>query len=238
MPLRVRNFSKFQHYKHRSPPWIKLHRGALNDYHFTCLQDASKAHAMLLWLLASTCDNVIPDDAQWIARQIHATEPVDVDNLVSAGVLERYEEGKRKQRASKTLAPRKQNGGTEGEGEGEREKLLGTPSRNDREARPKGDEDTPKKVTWLTPIGDAWEAAYGLGSFPWKQAARDLAPLYQHHNADEIARRLAWYLENKGSEAVLSPDRLAAKHFTPSLKDFRLRFGAFDPSADAVPVRS
>lgn len=234
MPLRVRNFSKFQHYKHRSPPWIKLHRGALNDYHFTCLQDASKAHAMLLWLLASTCDNVIPDDAQWIARQIHATEPVNVDNLVSAGILERYEEGKRKQRASKTLAPRKQNGGTEGEGEGEREKLLGAPSQNRREGRPKG-----AKVTWLTPIGQAWESVYAAGSFPYGQAAGQLKPLVDAgHAPDEIARRLAWYLENKGSEAVLSPDRLAAKHFTPSLRDFRLRFGAFDPSADAIPVRS
>jgi len=230
--LRVRNFKKFQHYAHRSPPWIKLHRSALNDYDFTCLQDASKAHAMLLWLLASGCDNAIPDDAQWIARQIHATEPVDIDALVSAGILERYEEPKRKQRASKPPAPRKQNGGTE-ERRGETEESIGTPSPNDREGGPNG----PSKTTWLTPIGDAWEAVYGAGSFPYPQAARDLAPLHKHHGSDEIARRLAWYLENKGSEAVLPPDQLARKHFTPSLKDFRLRFGAFDPSADAVPVR-
>lgn len=230
--LRVRNFSKFQHYKRRLPPWIKLHRGVLHDYAFTCLQDASKAHAMLLWLLASTCDNAIPDDAQWIARQVHATDPIDIDALVSAGFLERYEPSKRKQPASKTLAPRKQNGGTEGEGETKREN-IGTDSPNRRESGPKGNE----KTTWLTPIGTAWEEVYGAGSFPWPQAARDLAPLHKHHGSDEIARRLAWYLENKGSESVLPPDQLARRHFTPSLKDFRLRFGAFDPSADAVPVR-
>jgi len=27
--LRVKNWGKFQHYKDRNPPWIKLHRGLL-----------------------------------------------------------------------------------------------------------------------------------------------------------------------------------------------------------------
>ena len=50
--LRVKNWEKFQHYKDRTPPWIKLYRDLLNDYEFSCLQDASKAHLMLIWLLA------------------------------------------------------------------------------------------------------------------------------------------------------------------------------------------
>lgn len=88
------------------------------------------------------------------------------------------------------------------------------------------------RVSWLTPIGAAWEARYDKGSFPYGQAAREFASLTAAgHSPDEIARRLAWYLENRGSETVLPPDQLARRHFTPSLRDFRLRFGQFDPSA-------
>lgn len=53
MILKPKNWSKFQHYRDRSPPWIKLHRDILNDRVFASLPIASKALAPLLWLLAS-----------------------------------------------------------------------------------------------------------------------------------------------------------------------------------------
>ena len=53
MLLKPRHWDKFQHYKDRCPPWIKLHRDLLNDREFACLPLASKALAPLLWLLAS-----------------------------------------------------------------------------------------------------------------------------------------------------------------------------------------
>ncbi len=53
MKLIPKNWSIFQHYKDRCPPWIKLHRDLLNDRVFMCLPIASKALAPLLWLLAS-----------------------------------------------------------------------------------------------------------------------------------------------------------------------------------------
>jgi hypothetical protein len=53
MILVPKNWSKFQHYKDRCPPWIKLHRDILNDRTFANLPIASKALAPLLWLLAS-----------------------------------------------------------------------------------------------------------------------------------------------------------------------------------------
>lgn len=51
--LRPKNWAEFQHYKDRSPAWIKLHRGILDDFDYSCLPLASKALAPLLWLLAS-----------------------------------------------------------------------------------------------------------------------------------------------------------------------------------------
>ena len=53
MKLIPKNWEKFQHYKHRSPPWIKLHRDILDDYDWWSLPIASRAIAPCLWLLAS-----------------------------------------------------------------------------------------------------------------------------------------------------------------------------------------
>ncbi len=53
MLLKPKNWEKFQHYKDRCPPWIKLHRDLLNDRAFMLLPTASKAIAPLFWLLAS-----------------------------------------------------------------------------------------------------------------------------------------------------------------------------------------
>ena len=53
MILKPKNWSKFQHYRDRCPPWIKLHRDILNDRIFASLPISSKALAPLLWLLAS-----------------------------------------------------------------------------------------------------------------------------------------------------------------------------------------
>lgn len=57
MKLTPKNWEKFQHYKHRSPPWIKLHRDILDDYDWWCLPIASRALAPMLWLLASNEDD-------------------------------------------------------------------------------------------------------------------------------------------------------------------------------------
>jgi hypothetical protein len=83
----VKNFERFQHYKDRSPPWIKLYNELLDDYQFACLQDASKMHLIGIWLLASRSDNRLPYDSAWVAKRINATTKVDLAALVSAGFL-------------------------------------------------------------------------------------------------------------------------------------------------------
>lgn len=90
--LSVKNFEQYQHYKDRKPPWIKLYNDVLDDYAFEVLPDASKAHLMLIWLLASRTDNRIPNDPEWIARKIGATGPVDIAGLTTAGFLAESDE--------------------------------------------------------------------------------------------------------------------------------------------------
>src|SRR5262245_49354170 len=90
--LSVKNFDKFQHYKDRSPVWIKLYRSLLRDYEFARLPDAARGQLLLIWLLASETGNELPNDAAWIGRQINATEPVNLELLIRSGFLVDTEE--------------------------------------------------------------------------------------------------------------------------------------------------
>ncbi len=83
----VKNFDRFQHYKDRSPPWIRLYNSLLDDYDFGQLPDASKAHLLAIWLLASRYENKIPLDPEWVGRRINATERVDLALLIKSGFL-------------------------------------------------------------------------------------------------------------------------------------------------------
>ena len=66
-----KNWSQFQHYRDRSPTWLKLHRTLLDDFDFHCLPLASKAIAPLLWLLASEYEGGrIPLDYERIAFRL------------------------------------------------------------------------------------------------------------------------------------------------------------------------
>ena len=61
MLLRPKHWDKFQHYKDRRPPWIKLHRDLLDNFDYARLPVASKAIAPLLWLLASEYEEGVID---------------------------------------------------------------------------------------------------------------------------------------------------------------------------------
>ena len=89
--FRVKNFEEFQHYKDRSPPWIKLYNDLLDNYEFACLQDASKLHLVMIWLLASRNENRLILDAKWIGARINATEEVNLEVLIASGFIEKLE---------------------------------------------------------------------------------------------------------------------------------------------------
>ena len=112
----VKNWSEFQHYKNRCPPWIKLQKSLLDNFEFACLPVASKALAPLLWLLASeSMDGSVRIDPEWLAFRLHF--PVqDIQDgltpLINNGFLST---------ASSVLATCLQDACLEGEGEGETE---------------------------------------------------------------------------------------------------------------------
>lgn len=76
-----KNWAEFQHYKDRSPTWIKLHKSILDNYDYQRLPLASKALAPMLWLLASEYEKgKIPLDYDLIAFRLR----VGIDDLEKA----------------------------------------------------------------------------------------------------------------------------------------------------------
>ncbi len=144
--LRIRNFEKFQHYKDRNPPWIKMYAELWGDFHFFKLADASKAHLLGLFMLASKTDNRIPLDLTWMKHEIRATGEIDVDALLASKFVETIGRS-----ASKTLATRKQSADLEGEKRRDREETEG-----EREGVPPDLPQSkvqfgPNRNIWLTP---------------------------------------------------------------------------------------
>jgi hypothetical protein len=84
-----KNWQAFQHYKDRSPTWIKLHKSLLDDFEFHSLPLASKALAPMLWLLASESqDGSIDADPKKVGFRLRMS-PAEVKEalkpLIDAG---------------------------------------------------------------------------------------------------------------------------------------------------------
>lgn len=103
MILAPKNWSSFQHYKDRSPAWIKLHRAILDDYKFFCLPVASRALAPCLWLLASEYEDgkivATLDELAFRLRMTRGELADALSPLIESGFFD----------ASEPLAERKQD---------------------------------------------------------------------------------------------------------------------------------
>lgn len=119
---RVKDWGEFQHYKDRSPPWIRLHKKLLDNFRFHSLPDASRALAPMLWLLASENQDlnsgVISGSDEEIAFRLRRTVEeftTAIKPLIEKGFIETMHD------ASKLIAGRKQRATPETEAEAETE---------------------------------------------------------------------------------------------------------------------
>jgi hypothetical protein len=71
--MKIKNWSQFQHFKDRRPPWIKLYRDILDDIEWHELDAKSAKVLVMLWLIASESDGVIPDTKK-LAFRLRMTE--------------------------------------------------------------------------------------------------------------------------------------------------------------------
>ncbi len=81
--IQVVDFDKFQHYRDRTPPWIKLHRSILDDWRLLELPEADRWQLLGLYLLASECDNLIPYRPAWIKQRLSLTRPIALKTLIA-----------------------------------------------------------------------------------------------------------------------------------------------------------
>ena len=106
--LRIRNWDKYQHYKNRSPSWIKLYNTLLDDLDFSRLDEANQRHCIFLMLLVSSlAENKLPISAnithtlriataEWLSRRIDARSEINLEALLKSGFLEGYSNADRK----------------------------------------------------------------------------------------------------------------------------------------------
>lgn len=60
--MKIKNWSKFQHFKDRKPPWVKLYRELLDDIEWHLLDPKAAKVLTMLWLIASEFDGDLPDN--------------------------------------------------------------------------------------------------------------------------------------------------------------------------------
>lgn len=153
--LKVKNWPSFQHYRGRRPPWIKLHRGLLDDFDFQRLPVASRALAPMLWLLASESeDGSLPASTSELAFRLRMSEQElgeAIKPLIDGGFLEGYSD------ASGALAGRKQNGVSESESETETESEYSSSLRSD---------ESPREPPEIAEAVDAWNAVAAEHGLP------------------------------------------------------------------------
>ena len=79
--MKIKNWTKFQHFKDRRPPWVKLYRDILDDLEWHELDPLAAKVLVMLWLIASEDDGRIPDN-KTLAFRLRLTE-VKTKEIVS-----------------------------------------------------------------------------------------------------------------------------------------------------------
>ena len=71
--MKIKNWTKFQHFKDRRPPWVKLYRDILDDLEWHELDPLAAKVLVMLWLIASENNGRIPDN-KTLAFRLRLTE--------------------------------------------------------------------------------------------------------------------------------------------------------------------
>ena len=90
MMYSIKNWSKYQHYKDRNPPWIKLHFELLTSPDWVMLDDASRVLSVAIMLIASRNDGRIdcsPNGLAYLKRVAYLNTDPDISPLVATGFL-------------------------------------------------------------------------------------------------------------------------------------------------------
>ena len=119
MTVKIKNWKRFQHFKDRRPPWIKLHRDVLDDMEWYELDPPAAKVLVMLWLIASEDESKegrLPSIKE-LAFRLRISEK-QVESTVSklshwliqddiAPISERYQDGPPEKRREETEKEKK-----------------------------------------------------------------------------------------------------------------------------------
>ena len=83
----IKNFSKYQHYSNRNPPWVRLYYSILDDPEFIALSEVDRSRYLALTLVASRCANRVKNDAEYLKKMLRIDSKPDLTNLFNSGFL-------------------------------------------------------------------------------------------------------------------------------------------------------
>lgn len=99
--FKIPNWSSFQSYKDRSPPWIRLHKRLLDDYNFHKMSDSAQALLPMLWLLVAEDSDPVSgmlrigyEEISFRLRKDQKAVKLAIDEIIRAGFLERENDEK------------------------------------------------------------------------------------------------------------------------------------------------
>jgi hypothetical protein len=78
--MRIKNWNKFQHFKDRKPPWVKLYRDVLDDLEWYELDPLASKVLVMCWLIASEDDGNLPSTKN-LAFRLRMSEKQTIDCL-------------------------------------------------------------------------------------------------------------------------------------------------------------
>jgi hypothetical protein len=84
---KIKNWEKFQHYKDRNPPWIKLHCELMHSEDWVVLSDASKLLLIVCMMVGSKDQGNVPNNPAYIKRVGYLDKLPDFKPLLECGFL-------------------------------------------------------------------------------------------------------------------------------------------------------
>lgn len=85
---RICNWAKYQHYKDRNPPWIKLHVEILQSEDWVMLDDASRLLAVVCMVVAAKDNGEFNGSPDYLKRVAYLNKRPNLTPLIDCGFLE------------------------------------------------------------------------------------------------------------------------------------------------------
>lgn len=105
---RIKNWARFQHYKERNPPWVKLHAEILASEDWVTLDDASKLLMLVCMVVAAKHEGCVPDNPGYIRRVAYLSKTPNLKPLVECGFLELQADASNAERLLANARPEKE----------------------------------------------------------------------------------------------------------------------------------